>query len=188
MRTARLYSSSHVGKTGGHMSMAAEDDYEATAESAAWIADATRRFAGLAEADADADPRWAETGSALSQLRAGIAQRISAMPRQGKLIRTSKPGIGVSHIALAKLLTWALAEPAASVAAAVADVELTVKDRALVAVHIHLIGIGADERDRTYLQDGDALRADAALVLREAIGDSSTEITAIWDDLVVVGP
>ena len=35
MRTARLYSSSHVGNTGGHISMAAEDDYEATAESAA---------------------------------------------------------------------------------------------------------------------------------------------------------
>lgn len=188
MRTARLYSSSHVRKTGGHMSTAAQDDYEATAESAAWIAAATRRFAGLSEADADIDPRWAETGSALSQLRAGIAQRISALPRQGQLIHTAQPGIGVSHIALAKLLTAALAEPAASVAAAVADVELTIKDQTLSAVHIHLIGIGADERDRTYLQDGDALRKDAALVLREAIGDSSAEITAIWDDLVVVGP
>lgn len=188
MRTARLYSGSHVGKTGGHMSTAAEDDYEATAESAAWIAAATRRFAGLAEADSDADPRWAETGSALSQLRSGIAQRISALPRQGTLIRTARPGIKVSHVALAKLLTSALAEPAASVAAAVADVQLTITDRALSAVHIHLIGIGADERDRTYLQDGDALRADAAHVLREAIGDSSAEITAVWDDLVVVGP
>lgn len=188
MRTARLYTGSHVRKTGGHMSTAAEDDYEATAQSAAWIADATRRFAGLSEADADADPRWAETGSALSQLRAGIAQRISALPRQGKLIRTAVPGISVSHVALAKLLTSALAEPAAAVAAAVADVQLSVTDRTLSAVRIHLIGIGADERDRTYLQDGDALRADAALVLREAIGDGTAAITAIWDDLVVVGP
>jgi hypothetical protein len=185
MRPARLYTGSHVRKTGGHMSTAAEDDYDTTAEAAAWIADATRRFVGLAEAEADSDSRWAVTGSALSDLRAGISQRISLLPRQGKLIRTPGPGISVSNIALAKLLTWALAEPAAAVTAAVADVELTVREHALVAVHIHLIGIGTDERDRTYLQDGDALCEGAALVLREAIGDNAAEITAIWDDLVV---
>lgn len=186
MKPARLYTGSHVRKTGGHMSTAAEDDYETTAEAAAWIADATRRFAGLADADADSDSRWAVTGSALSELRAGIAQRISLLPRQGKLIHTSQPGISVSNIALAKLLTYALAEPAASVTAAVADVELTVRDHRLAVVHIHLIGIGADERDRTYLQDGDTLRRGAAAVLDATIGDTSAEITAIWDDLVVV--
>lgn len=185
MSTRRLYSDSHVRKTGGHMSTAAEDDYEATAEAAAWIAAATRRFAGLAETDADTDPRWADTSSALNALRAGIAQRISVLPRQGKMIRTSRQGIGVSHIALAKLLTAALAEPAASVAAAVADVALTVKDHTLTAVHIHLIGIGADERDRTYLEDGDALRHGTARILHETLGESTAEITAIWDDLVV---
>ena len=169
------------------MSTAAEDDYEATAEAAAWIAAATRKFAGLAEMDAATDPRWAETSSALSALRTGIAQRISALPRQGKMIRTARRGIGVSHIALAKLLTAALAEPAASVAAAVADVELTVTDHALTAVRIHLIGIGADERARTYLQDGDALRHDAAQVLNETLGDNTAEITAIWDDVFVAG-
>ncbi len=183
--TGRLYTSGHVRNTGGHMSTAAQDDYEATAQAAAWIADATRRFAGLSAADTDTDTRWADTGSALTELRSGIAQRISTLPRRGKLIRTARPGIEVSHIALAKLLTWALAEPAAEVAAAVADVELTVADDTLAAVHIHLIGIGADERNRTYLQDGDALRRDAALLLRETIGDDTAEITAIWDDVVI---
>ena len=62
---------------------------------------------------------------------------------------------------------------------------MTVTDDSLAAVHIHLIGIGADERNRTYLQDGDALRRDAALLLRETIGDNTAEITAIWDDVVI---
>lgn len=167
------------------MSTAAEDDYAATADAAAWIADATRRFAGLSVAEADDDSRWAETGSALAALRTGIAQRISALPRKGKLIRTSVPGISVSHVALAKLLTEALAEPAAMVTAAVADVELSITGDVLSAVRIHLIGIGADERERTYLQDGDALRRGAAVVLHAALGRSSAEITAIWDDVVI---
>lgn len=188
MSTRRLYSGSDVRKTGGHMSTAAEDDYEATAEAAAWIAAATRRFAGLDESDTDTDSRWADASSALSALRAGIAQRISALPRQGKMIRTAQEGIGVSHIALAKVLTAALAEPAASVTAAVADVELTVKDHTLTAVHIHLIGIGADERDRTYLEDGDTLRHGAARILRETLGANTAEITAHWDDVVVTAP
>ncbi|MGW0163126.1 hypothetical protein ACWDUN_27785 [Mycobacterium sp. NPDC003323] len=170
------------------MSTAAQDDYEATAEAAAWIADATRRFAGLSDADTGSDSRWAETNSALSELRSDIAQRISKLPRKGKLIRTTHPGIGISHIALAKLLTWALAEPAAAVAAAVADVQLTITEDTLTTVHIHLIGIGADERSGTYLADGDALRRDAALMLRETIGDNAAEITATWDDVVVTTP
>lgn len=183
--TGRLYSSGHVRNTGGHMSTAAQDDYEATAEAAAWIADATRRFAGLSTTEPDS--RWAETGSALSELRSGIAQRISSLPRRGKLIRTGRPGIEVSHIALAKLLTWALAEPAAEVGAAVADVRLTITEDVLTAVHIDLIGIGTEKRDRTYLQDGDTLRRFAAMLLRESIGDDAAEITATWDDVVITG-
>lgn len=167
------------------MSTAAEDDYESTALATAWIADATRQFAGLSATDPAEDDRWSQTGSALSQLRAGIAQRISVLPRQGKQIRTSQPGITVSHFALAKLLTWALAEPAAAVTAAIADVEVHVGGQRLAAVHIHLIGIGTEERDRTYLQDGDALRREAARVLRAALGEDSAEITASWDDVVV---
>ncbi len=185
--TGRFYSGAPARNTGDHMSTAARDDYEATAEAAAWIADATRRFAGLHEPEAESDNRWAETGSALTELRSGIAQRISALPRRGKLIRTARKGIGVTHIALAKLLTWALAEPAAEVAAAVADVELSVEDDVLTAVHIHLIGIGAEQRRHTYLQDGDSLRRDAAVVLRETIGVDTAEITATWDDVVVTG-
>ncbi|GAS98139.1 uncharacterized protein RMCC_5104 [Mycolicibacterium canariasense] len=167
------------------MSTAADDDYEATAQATAWIADATRRFAGLSESELDADERWSQTGAALRNLRASITQRISALPRQGKPIRTSQPGINVSHIALAKLLTSALAQPAADVAAAIADVELRVDAEQLTAVHVHLIGVGAEPRDRTYLQDGDALRREAARVVHAAIGENAAEITASWDDVVI---
>lgn len=167
------------------MSTAAEDDYEATAHATAWIADATRSFAGLDEPAPHDGDRWSPTGAALSQLRASITQRISAFPRQGKPIRTADPGITVSHIALAKLLTWTLAGPAADVGAAVADVELTVDAGQLTAVHVHLIGVGTQPRDRTYLQDGDALRAHTARILAATLGDDSAEVIASWDDIVV---
>lgn len=169
------------------MSTAAENEYEATAHAAAWIADATRRFAGLSQSDPAPDTRWERTGSSLSEIRASIAQRISGFPRQGIPIRTSSPDVTVSHIALAKLLTWSLADAAAAVAAAVADVELRVEARELAAVHIHLIGVGVGQRRQTYLQDGDTLRDYAALLLHEAVGTNSAQIDISWDDLVESG-
>jgi len=182
--TGQLYTAEYVRDTGEHMSRAATDDHDATAEAAAWIAHATRRLAGLSEADRN-ETDWADTSSALSQLRAVISQRISSLPRRGKPIRTATPGVRISHIALAKVLTEALAEPAAAVSAAIADVELTLEADVLTKVHVHLIGIGADPREHTYLQDGDALRADVARVLRTTVGENTAAVTAVWDDVTV---
>ncbi len=167
------------------MSTGAENEHDAAANAAAWIADATRRLAGLDQSGPPADDRWKLAGSTLGEIRTSIAQRISAFPRQGILIRTTHPGISVSHIALAKLLTWSLAESAAAVAAAVADVELRVDAQELVAAHIHLIGVGVGPRRQTYLRDGDELRDSAASLLRTAIGDNAAQITVSWDDLFV---
>ncbi|KAB7760703.1 hypothetical protein [Mycolicibacterium mucogenicum] len=167
------------------MSTAAADDYEASEQAAAWIADATRQFAGLGADDTETDDGWTRTMAGLGQLRSAITQRISLLPRQGKPINTTSSGVVVSHIALAKLLTWSLAEPAAQYGAAIADVEVHVQAQRLTAVHIHLIGVGADERERTYLQDGDALRRETAAVVHTAIGDNTAEITVSWDDLFV---
>ncbi|WP_234792088.1 hypothetical protein [Mycolicibacterium brisbanense] len=176
-----------AGHTGRPMGPATADD-DATTEAAAWIADATRRLAGLQQdSTAALEDRWAQTGSTLTQLRAGIAHRIANLPRRATLIRTTRTGISVSHIALAKFLTWALAERAAAMTAAVADVELDITDSRLAAVYVHLIGVGTAPRDRTYLEDGDTLRHYAATVLRAVIG-GTVEITAIWDDLVVPPP
>ena len=190
--THRLYSPDRMRNTGDRsqfgelMNAGAENEYEASADAAAWIADATRRLAGLSPSGTSSDDRWEQSGSTLSEIRSSIAQRISAFPRQGILIRTTRPGVTVSHIALAKLLTWTLAESAAAGAAAVADVELRVDARELAAVHIHLIGVGVGARRQTYLRDGDELRDYAALLLQGAIGDNSAQITVSWDDLVVV--
>ncbi len=133
------------------MGTATKDDDIAGAATA-WIADTTRRLAGLGVATGPAvAAKWVQTGATLERLRAGIIHQIAALPRQGIPIRTTQPGISVSHIALAKLLTWALAEPAAAMTAAVADVEVHVTAQSLSAVHIHLIGIGTEQRYRTYV-------------------------------------
>lgn len=176
-------------KTGGSMGRTTTDDYDAVAQSTAWIADATRSFAGLGGAtdpaeDHAIDPRWGGAGSALDQLRASIAHHIAALPRQGRVIDSVRPGVGISHLAVSKLLTWQLAGPAAAAAAAVADVEVRVDARTVSAVHIHLVAVGADPRDQTYLQDGDSLRDHAARAIAEILG-ATPHITVMWEDIAL---
>lgn len=164
------------------------DDYDAVARSTAWIADATRRLAGLDEeyrANAHTvDPRWGDSGSALNQLRASIAQHVAALPRPVRVIDSARPGIGISQQALSKMLTWQLAEPAAAAAAAVADVDVRVDGRILSEVHIHLVAVGADPREHTYLNDGDRLRRRAASVIADVLG-TVPHITVTWEDIAL---
>jgi hypothetical protein len=165
------------------------DDYDAVAQSTAWIADATRKLAGLQASPDDAashvvDPRWGEGSGALDRLRASIAHHIAGLPRQGRPIRSAHAGIRITHLALAKFLAWQLAEPAAAATAAVADVEVRVDGYAVSDVHIHLVAVGADARERTYLHDGDSLRAHAAAVIAEIVG-AAPHITLTWEDIAL---
>ncbi|MDX1881229.1 hypothetical protein SBE55_25840 [Mycolicibacterium sp. 141076] len=167
----------------------ATDDDDATAQSTAWIADATRALAGLQTSPGDTenhavDPRWGQGTAALDRLRASIAQHIAGLPRQGRPIRTSLRGISITHLVLAKLLTWQLAEPAAAVSAAVADVEVIVDRHSVEEVHIHLVAVGTEPRDTTYLHDGDSLREYAAVVIAELIG-TAPRITLTWEDVAL---
>ncbi|TVX95166.1 hypothetical protein FPV58_28755 [Mycolicibacterium porcinum] len=171
------------------MHSTAPDDYDAVEQSTAWIADATRNLAGLqtsADVGADhaVDPRWGEGSSALDRLRTTIAHHIAALPRQGRPIHSARTGISITHLALAKVLTWQLAEPAAAAAAAVADVEVHVDGYAVSKVYIHLVAVGADPRDNSYLHDGEKLRGRAAAVIAEIIGDSP-HITVTWEDIAL---
>ncbi len=173
--------------TGELMDARTGDNHDAVADATAWIADATRR---LAELDGGADGRvpaapWHEGGSALEQLRAAVAHRIAALPRRGKPISTAIPGITVSHLALAKALTSSLAELAAEASAAIAAVDVNVDGQAVAALRINLVAIGTADRDRTYLDDGDALRKRAASVVNDIIGIEPTNITVTWEDIVL---
>ncbi|MFD6197029.1 hypothetical protein ACFWE3_10030 [Mycobacteriaceae bacterium NPDC060252] len=163
------------------------DNHDAVADATAWIADATRR---LAELDGGPDGHvpaasWSEDGSALEQLRAAVAHRIAALPRRGKPISTAIPGITVSHLALAKALAASLAELAAEASAAIAAVDVDVDRQEVTAVRINLVAIGAADRDRTYLDDGDALRERAAAVVDDIIGIEPPTITVTWADIVL---
>lgn len=174
-------------KTGGSMGSTTTDDYDAVARSTAWIADATRSLAGLGAAPDDdraIDPRWGESASALDHLRASIAHHIAALPRQGRPIRSARPGISISHLALSKVLTAQLAEPAAAASAAVADIDVRVDAQKLSAVHIHLVAVGADPRDHTYLHDGDSLRDHAAAAITDLLG-VTPHITVTWEDIAL---
>lgn len=175
--------------TGGWMRSTATDDYDAVEQSTAWIADATRNLAGLQSSpevgvNHAVDPRWGEGSSALDRLRTTIAHHIAALPRQGRPIHSARTGISITHLALAKVLTWQLAEPAAAAEAAVADVEVQVDGYAVSEVHIHLVAVGADPRDTTYLHDGDRLREHAAAVIADIIGDTP-HITLTWEDIAL---
>ncbi|MFW3119807.1 hypothetical protein MMAG44476_18902 [Mycolicibacterium mageritense DSM 44476 = CIP 104973] len=176
-------------KTGGSMRSKATDDYDAVAQSTAWIADATRKLAGLHASPDEAtrhvvDPRWGEGSAALDRLRASIAHHIARLPRQGRPIHSVHAGISITHLALAKFLAWQLAESAAAATAAVADVEVRVDGYTVSDVHIHLVAVGADPRDHTYLHDGDRLRARAAALLAEMV-DTAPHITLTWEDIAL---
>ncbi|MGV9796481.1 hypothetical protein ACWDTP_00320 [Mycobacterium sp. NPDC003449] len=162
------------------------DDHDAFEEATAWIADATRELAGLDDGPGAHPGATSPYGTAtLEQLRAGIAHRVLTLPRQSRQVETSSPAITFSQLALAKALTWALAEPAAAVSAAIADVAVQADGRTLSGVHIHLVAVGADERERTYLDDGDALRGRAATVITDTLGVAAPRITITWEDIVL---
>ncbi|TDZ79087.1 hypothetical protein DE4585_02822 [Mycobacteroides salmoniphilum] len=173
--------------TGELMDARTGDNHDAVADATAWIADATRRLAEL-EGGPDGHVTagsWSEGGSALEQLRAAVAHRIAALPRRGKPISTAIPGITVSHLALAKALASSLAELAAEASAAIAAVDVDVDGQEVTALRINLVAIGAADRDRTYLDDGDALRKRAAAVVNDIIGIEPPNITVTWEDIVL---
>ncbi|EFV14090.1 hypothetical protein [Segniliparus rugosus] len=164
----------------------AGDRHDSAADATEWIADATRELAGLTK-------RTSAEGSddtpdvdlpALEQLRAAIGQLVSTLPRPVRPVSTAAPGIAINYLALRKILMWALAEPAAEASAAVADIAIELQGTTLAAVHIDVIAVGADEREHTYLDDGDALRARAAATIAETLGTPAPPVTLAWDDLV----
>lgn len=174
------------GHTGGAMSFRrVEDGHAEPAQATDWIADATRRLAGLAGPDAtepEADPRWG--ADAVDRLRAAVALQVSGLPRRSRAIATVRPGITVTELAFSKAVTAALSDAAAAEAAAVADVALDLAGARLTAVHVHLVAVGADGRSRSLLDGGDHLRALAEDVVRRMIGDAEVRVDLTWEDLV----
>ncbi|MBS4102598.1 hypothetical protein [Tsukamurella paurometabola] len=159
------------------------------AQATDWIADATRRLAGLAAPDGEApeiDPRWG--ADAIDRLREAVAQQVSALPRRSRPIATVRPGVSVTELALSKAVTAALSDRAAAESAAVADVELDLADDGLSAVHVHLVAVGADERPHTLLDGGEHLRALTADVVRRMVGADDVRIDLTWGDLLTPEP
>ncbi|MET9326277.1 hypothetical protein [Tsukamurella sp. NPDC003166] len=161
----------------------------APAQDTDWIADATRRLAGLAGADAEApevDPRWG--ADAIDRLREAVTQQVSALPRRSRPIATVRTGVTVTELALSKAVTAALSDSAASEAAAVADVALDLAGGELAAVHVHLVAVGADERPHTLLDGGERLRALTADVVRRMVGTGDVRIDLTWEDVLTPEP
>ncbi|KXO94191.1 hypothetical protein AXK56_21680 [Tsukamurella pulmonis] len=160
----------------------------APAQATDWIADATRRLAGLAGPDAEApdvDPRWG--ADAIDRLRAAVSQQVSALPRRSRPVATARPGVTVSELALSKAVTAALSDSAAVESAAVADVELDVVGDGLSAVHVHLVAVGADRRV-SLLDGGERLRSLAADVVRRMVGADDIRIDLTWEDMLTPEP
>ena len=174
------------GHTGGAMSFRRVEGGDAEpAQATDWIADATRRLAGLAGPDAvapEVDPRWG--ADAVDRLRAAVALQVSGLPRRSRVIATVRPGITVTELALSKAVTAALSDAAAAEAAAVADVALDLAGARLAAVHVHLVAVGAEGRSRSLLDGGDRLRALAEDVVRRMIGDAAVRVDLTWEDLL----
>lgn len=159
------------------------------AQATDWIADATRRLAGLAGPDAAApevDPRWG--ADAVERLRAAVALQVSGLPRRSRAIATLRPGVSVTELALSKAITAALSDTAAAEAAAVADVALDLKGATLTAVHVHLVAVGAEGRSRSLIDGGDRLRVLAADVVRQMIGDGEVRVDLTWEDMLTPEP
>lgn len=150
-----------------------------TPEPADWIADATRRLARLGEEE---EAAWPE---GLRALRDAVAHRIADLPRAGKPLDTGSPGVSMTHLALGKALTAELAAPAAAAAAAIVSVKVQVAGRRASRIEIEIVAVGADERDATYLADGDSLRRAAAQVTERLLGITAPTIDLTWVDLVL---
>ncbi|WP_458630216.1 hypothetical protein [Tsukamurella ocularis] len=161
----------------------------APAQATDWIADATRRLAGLAGPDAEApevDPRWG--ADAIDRLREAVALQVSALPRRSRPIATARPGVAVTELALSKAVTAALSDTAASESAAVADVALDLTAGDLAGVHVHLVAVGADGRGRTLIDGGERLRSLASDVVRRMVGTADVRIDLTWEDLLTPEP
>lgn len=155
------------------------------AQATDWIADATRRLAGLAGPDQEApevDPRWGP--DAIDRLREVVAQQIAVLPRRSRPIATARAGVSVTELALSKAITAEISDSAAAESAAVADVELDLADGALAGVHVHLVAVGADGRERTMLDGGERLRGLAGGVVRRMIGADDVRIDLTWEELL----
>ncbi|NMD56607.1 MULTISPECIES: hypothetical protein [Tsukamurella] len=166
-----------------------ESGHAEPAQATDWIADATRRLAGLAgpgSAAPEVDPRWG--ADAVERLRAAVALQVSGLPRRSRAIETVRPGIAVTELALSKAVTAALSDAAAAEAAAVADVALDLAGARLTAVHVHLVAVGADGRSRSLLDGGDRLRALAEDVVRRMIGDADVRVDLTWEDVLTPEP
>ncbi|MCS3779116.1 hypothetical protein [Tsukamurella ocularis] len=159
------------------------------AQATDWIADATRRLAGLSGPDAETpevDPRWG--ADAIDRLREAVAQQVSALPRRSRPISTVRQGIAVTELALSKAITAALSDAAAAESAAVADVALDLTGGALAAIHVHLVAVGADGRSHTLFDGGERLRALAADVVRRMVGTVDVRIDLTWEDVLTPEP
>lgn len=178
------------GHTGGAMSFRRVESGDAgPAQATDWIADATRRLAGLSGPDTEApevDPRWG--ADAIDRLREAVAQQVSALPRRSRPIATVRQGVSVTELALSKAITAALSDTAAAESAAVADVALDLTGGALTALHVHLVAVGADGRSRTLFDGGERLRALTADVVRRMVGTADARIDLTWEDVLTPEP
>ncbi|TWS24001.1 hypothetical protein FK268_10155 [Tsukamurella sputi] len=162
-----------------------ESGHAEPAQATDWIADATRRLAGLTAPDAGApegDPRWG--ADAVDRLRAAVALQVAGLPRRSRAVETVRPGITVTELALSKAVTAALSDDAAAEAAAVADVALELVGTRVKAVHVHLVAVGAEGRSRSLLDGGDRLRALAEDAVLRMIGDTGVNVDLTWEDLL----
>lgn len=163
----------------------AKDEAPEAAVATEWIADATRRLAGLAGSDSEApaaDPRWG--GDAIERLRTAISQQVSVLPRRSRPVETTTSGITITPLALTRALTIALSGEAAAESAAIADVEFAVDGSVVSGVRIHLVAVGTEPRAHSMLVGGDRLRAKAAALLAGIVGPVEVGVDLTWEDLV----
>ncbi|GIZ97387.1 hypothetical protein TTY48_19990 [Tsukamurella sp. TY48] len=153
-----------------------------------WIADATRRLAGLTASESDAPEAASGWGAdAIERLRSAVSHQVSGLPRRSRPVATTKPGIDITQLALTKALTIALSDEAAAESAAIADIEFVLDGAAVTGVHVHLVAVGTGARAETMLVGGDRLRDRAAAVLAGIVGPVEVRVDLTWEDLVTSG-
>ncbi|WP_461166865.1 hypothetical protein [Tsukamurella serpentis] len=143
-----------------------------------WIADATRRLAGVSAAEAD------RGDDLVDRMRAAVAAGVSALPRRSRVVVTGRPGVTITELALTKAITAALSDGAGEESAAIADVDLTIDSGRLLKVTVHLVAVDADQRTRTLLDAGDRLRTLAADVVARTAGAGGVRVDLVWEDLL----
>ena len=172
------------------MSSTRTDPCEDESTATDWIADATRRLAGMSAPGSTVPPvdrRWGD--DVIDRLRAIVATRIATLPRRSRPVSTLNPAITMTEFAVSRALTAALSTGAAAESAAIADIHLELNGTELAGVSIHLVAMGTEDRARTLLDSGESLRAQAVDVVERTIGKVvEVRVDATWEDALLPGP